>query len=82
MKNVANYLQWTSANEGYLVAETVRTERQRIIELPPAIDPNERIIRAEKVKTIAKQRLKLSEFPQEGIRDGVRPVFARGEGQA
>ena len=87
-KNVANYLQRTSANEGYLVAEMARTGRQQIIELPPAVDPNgsdadnQRIIRAEEVKTIAKRRLKLSEFPQEGIRDGVRPVFARGEGQA
>jgi hypothetical protein len=34
-KNVTNYLQRTLANEGYLVAETVRTGRQQIIELPP-----------------------------------------------
>ncbi len=27
-KNVANYLQCTSASEGYLVAETVRTGKQ------------------------------------------------------
>ena len=59
-KNVANYLQRTSANEGYLVAETVRTGREQIFKLPPAIDPNDsnvnnqRIIRAEEVKTIAK----------------------------
>jgi hypothetical protein len=59
-KNVVNYLQRTSANEGYLVAETVRTGRAQIIELPPAVDPNaadaddQRIIRAEEVKTIAK----------------------------
>ena len=59
-KNVANYLQRTSANEGYLVAETVRTGRAQIIELPPAVDPNaadadnQKIIRAEEVKMIAK----------------------------
>ena len=64
-KNVANYLQRTSANEGYLVAETVRMGREQIIKLPPAVDPNatnaddQKIIRAEEVKTIAKQRLKL-----------------------
>ena len=58
--NVPNYLQRTSANEGYLVAETVRTGREHIFKLPPAIDPNDsdvnnqRIIRAEEVKTIAK----------------------------
>jgi hypothetical protein len=34
-KNVMNYLQRTSANKGYLVAETVRTGREQIIELPP-----------------------------------------------
>ena len=71
-KNVANYLQRTSANEGYLVAETVRTGRQQIIELPPAVNPNDanadnqRIIRAEEVKTIAKRRLKLSKSLKKG----------------
>ena len=59
-KNFVNYLQQTLANKGYLVAETVRTGRAQIIELPPAVDPNaadaddQRIIRAEEVKTIAK----------------------------
>jgi hypothetical protein len=62
-KNVVNYLQRTSANEGYLVAETVRTGRQQIIELPPAINPNDsdaddqRIIRAEEVKTLPREGL-------------------------
>jgi hypothetical protein len=50
----------------------VRTGRQQIIELPPAVDPNDsdaddqRIIRAEEVKTIAKRRLKLSESLKKG----------------
>jgi len=71
-KNVASYLQRTSANEGYLVAETVRMGRQQIIELPPAVDPkdsdadDQRIIRAEEVKTSAKRRLKLSESLKKG----------------
>ena len=30
-KNVANYLQRTAANEGYLVVETVRTGKEQII---------------------------------------------------
>ena len=59
-KNVANYLQHTLGYKGYLVAETVRTGREQIIALPPAIDPNAadaadlNIIRAEEVKTVAK----------------------------
>ncbi len=68
-KNVANYLQRTSAKEGYLVAETVRTGRAQIIELPPTVDPDaadvddQKIIRAE---VIAKRRLKLAESLKKG----------------
>ena len=39
-KNVASYLQRTAADEGYLVAETVRTGKEQIIALLPAVDPN------------------------------------------
>ena len=71
-KNAVNYLQCTSASKGYLVAETVRSGREQIIKLPPAIDPNaanaddQKIIRAEEVKTIAKRRLKLAESLKKG----------------
>ncbi len=71
-KNVANYLQRTSANEGYLVAETVRTGREQIIQFPATVDLNaadaddQRIIRGEEVKTIAKRRLKLAESLKKG----------------
>ncbi len=57
-KNVANYLQRTSAMEGYLVVETVRTSKKRIIELPFAMDPkmadgdDQNIIRAEEVSQL------------------------------
>ncbi len=44
-EEVANYLQRTSAEEGYLVAEMVRTEKQQIISLPPPVDPMRRIKR-------------------------------------
>ncbi len=60
-KNVANYLQCTSASEGYLVADTVRSGREQMIALPDAVDPNApdaadlTIIRAKEVKTIAKR---------------------------
>ena len=60
-KNVSNYLQRTLAYEGYLVAETVRTGKKQIIELPPDVDESaadaedQKIIRAEEVKTVAKR---------------------------
>jgi hypothetical protein len=63
-KEATNYLQRTSAEEGYLVAEMVRTGKQQIISQPPPIDPNAEdkadleIIRAEDVKTIAKRQKK------------------------
>ena len=50
----------------------VRFRREQIIELTPAIDPNaanandQKIIRAEEVKTIAKRRLKLAESSKKG----------------
>ncbi len=60
-EKVANYLQRTSAEEGYLVAVTVQTGKQQLITLPPPINPNVEdkadleIIQAEDVKTIAKR---------------------------
>ena len=39
-KNVANYLQRTSASEGYLVAETSQTGMEQTIPLPPSVDPD------------------------------------------
>jgi hypothetical protein len=71
-KNVANYLQCTVSSEGYLVAKTVRTGKKQLIVLPPAIDENatnvdnQRIIRAEKVKTVTKRRLKLEDVLKKG----------------
>ncbi len=69
-KNVANYLQRTSASEGYLVAKTVRTGREQTIPLPAAVDAGApdaadmKIIRDEEVKMIAKRRLKLQRGTQ------------------
>jgi hypothetical protein len=65
---MANYLQHTSAEEGYLVAETVQTGKQKLIPLPPPIDPNVEdkadleIIWAKDVKTIVKRQQKLQEL--------------------
>jgi hypothetical protein len=76
-KNVANYLQRTSASEEYLVAKTVRSGREQTIVLPDAVDPNAldvadlTIIRAKEVKTIAKRRLKL----QDSLKKGYATVY-------
>jgi hypothetical protein len=59
-------------DEGYLVAETVRTGKQQMIDLPPPIDINDpdaevlKIVRAEEVKSVAKHRLKLKESLKKG----------------
>ncbi len=66
-EKVANYLQHNAVAEGYLVAETVRTGKQQMIELPPAVDPNAadkadlEIIRAKDVKLVAKRCQNLEE---------------------
>jgi hypothetical protein len=71
-ENVANFLQRTANDEGYLVAETVRTGKQQTIDLPPPIDGNDpdagdlKIVHAEEVKSVAKRRLKLEESPKKG----------------
>jgi hypothetical protein len=71
-EEVANYLQRTSAEEGYLVAETVQTGKQQLIPLPPPFNPNVEdkadleIIRAKDVKMIAKRRQKLQELLKKG----------------
>jgi hypothetical protein len=60
-EEVANYLQRTSTEEGYLVAETVRTGKQQIIPLPAPVGPNAEdkedleIIRTKDIKIIAKR---------------------------
>ncbi len=72
-KNIANYLQRSSAAEGYLVAETVRTGKKQTIELPAAVDENApdkdnlNIIRNEEIKSMAKRRQKLGESLMKGF---------------
>jgi hypothetical protein len=71
-ENVANFLQRTTNDEGYLVAKTVRTRKQQTIDLPPPIDGNDpnaedlKIINAEEVKSVAKRWLKLEELLKKG----------------
>ena len=58
---MANYIQCTLADEGYLVAETIRSGEKQSILLPAPVDPNDpdktdlEAIRAEDVKTVAKR---------------------------
>jgi hypothetical protein len=65
-RNVANYLQQTSAAEGYLVAKMVQTGKEQTIALPAPVDTNDldkedlELIQAEEVKVVAKRRLKLA----------------------
>jgi hypothetical protein len=66
-KKVANYLQRTF-NKGYLVAQTVRTGKKQMINLPDPVDANspmavdDELIRQELVKAVGKRRMKLSKL--------------------
>ena len=74
---VANFIQRSGMEEGYLVAETIRTGTAQSIGLPAAVDPNApdakdlETIRTEMVKTVAKRRQKL----EESIRKGYATVY-------
>ncbi len=71
-EEVANYIQRTLADEGYLVAEMIRSGKKQSIPLPAHVDPNDpdktdlEAIRAEHVKTVAKKRQKLRESLMKG----------------
>jgi hypothetical protein len=72
-KNIANFLQWSSAAEGYLVAETVQTGKKQMIKLPTAMDKkvpdkdNLNIIRNKEIKSVAKRQQKLGESLKKGF---------------
>jgi hypothetical protein len=78
-ENVANFLQQTAHDKGYLVAETVRTGMQQTIDLPPSIDGNDpdaedlKIVHAEEVKSVAKHWLKL----EESLKNGYATVYSQ-----
>jgi len=66
-------LQRTTSDEGYLVAETVRTGKLQTIALPPPpIDTSasdaedQKIIREEAVRAIAKRKVKLDSALKKG----------------
>jgi hypothetical protein len=64
---VANYIQRPLADEGYLVAQTIRSGTKQLILLPPPVDLNDpdkedlEAIRTEDVKSVAKRQQKLKE---------------------
>jgi hypothetical protein len=78
-ENVANFLQRTAHDEGYLVTETVRTGKQQTIDLPPPIDGNDpdaedlKIVCAKEVKSVAKCRLML----EESLKKGYATVYSQ-----
>ena len=72
---MANYLQWTRADEGYLVAKTVRTRKAQVIALSVPVDANapdavdQRIIqdtRRSHIKAIVKKKAKLDSTLKKG----------------
>ncbi len=71
-EEVANYIQRTLANKGYLVAEAIRTREEQSIPLPALVDPNDpdktdlEAIQGEDVKNVAKRRQKLRESLMKG----------------
>ena len=73
-KEVANYIQRTLPDEGYLVAQTIRSGTKQSIPLPPPVDASDpdredlEAIRAKDVKTVAKRRQKLKESLLKGMR--------------
>ncbi len=78
-KEVANYIQRTLADEGYLVAQTIRSGTKQLIPLPLPVDPSNldkadlEAIRTKDVKTIAKRRQKLNE----SLLKGYATVYAQ-----
>ena len=72
-KNVVYYLQCTVADEGYVVAKTVRMGKQQIIVLPPPVNANavdtddQKIIPEEAVRAITKRKAKLDNALKKGF---------------
>jgi hypothetical protein len=76
-KNIANYLQRSSAAEGYLVAETVQTGKKQTIKLPAAVDENTpdkdnlNIVRNKEIKSIGKKATEAWRIVDEGVCNGL-----------
>jgi hypothetical protein len=78
-KEVANYIQQTLADEGYLVAQMISSGTKQSIPLPLPVDPNNldkedlEAIRTKDEKTVAKRRQKL----KESLLKGYAAVYAQ-----
>jgi hypothetical protein len=73
---MANYLQWSLAAEGYLVAETVQTGKKQSIKLPVAVEENTpnkdnlNFIRNKEIKSMAKKVTEAWRIVDEGVCNG------------
>ena len=80
-EEVVNYIQRTLADEGYLVAQTIRTGTKQSILLPPPVDVNDpdkedmEAIRADDVKSITKRPTKAEGVAAKRVCHGVRSVL-------
>jgi hypothetical protein len=69
-KNIANYIQRSSLDEGFLVAQVIRTGAEQTIAMPAAADANDAdavIVRTEQVRAVAKRRAKLDASIKRGF---------------
>ncbi len=78
-EEVANYIQRTLPDEGYLVAQTIKSGIEQTIALPPPVDQSDpdkddlNAMQAEDVKAVAKRRQKL----KESLLKGYATVYAQ-----
>ena len=78
---VANYLQQTSTDEGYLVAKTIQTGKEQSIPLPPPVDaiaPDKAdldIIQEEDIEKVCQEATEAKQGPEEGVHHSLRTVL-------
>ena len=69
-KNIANYIQRSSLNEGFLVAQVIRTGAQQTTAMPAAADANDAdavLVKTEQVRTIVERCAKLNASIKRGF---------------
>ena len=69
-KNISNYIQRSSLEEGFLVTQIIRTGMEQTIEMPApadAADADAVIVRTEQVRAIAKRRSKIDASIKRGF---------------
>jgi hypothetical protein len=86
-KNVTNYLQRTSAVEGYLVAETDRTGKNRRSTFPLPLTRAHLTLMIKdylrrRGQEDCKEKAKIRGVPEEGVRHHIQSMLAGSQGQA